>query len=191
MSQQDFRCKTAADAVAWLKQQGWKASPAQFSRHAAAGHVPRDADGMYGGASLRAYAAAHLQPLARSTDKEARSAAMGKLSADAELKAVKAERERLKLDKERGRLMPVADYEAELAARAMFFRSEILSFAHRKAAEIIRVTQGKEETLDALLAWWEDATLDWMDSWSADRDFVINSDDQEEETFEPDDREEA
>lgn len=170
---QETRFHTAADAVEWLKQQGWKISSAQFSRHFKAGHIPKDDDGNFTAPALLGYASARLQPEARIDDQQSRRVALGKMSADSELKTVRAARERLRLEKEQGKLMPVEQHEADLAARAVFFRSELTSFIHRTAAEIIDTVDGEPDRVPELIQWWERETADLMDGWSVDREFVV------------------
>lgn len=184
MADEVLKFRKASDAVEWLRKQGFKLSAPLFSQHKARGWIPRGDDGTYASDMLLAYAGAHLQLTARIEDKEARSAAIDKLSADSVLKSIKAEREKLRLEKERGALMPVAQHDADLAARAVFFRSEIESFIIRKAADIIAVTGGREETGSALITWWEDATADWLDAFSSDREFTAGDDDQDEDSLE-------
>ena len=119
-------------------------------------------------------------PVARIEDKESRGTVLAKTQADADLKSVRAERERLRLAKEQGKLMPISRHEEELAARALFFKREIVSFVQRKGAELIEVVHGQEGDLDALVAWWEDATADWMDAWSRDGTFAVAEDSEPE-----------
>ena len=181
MSQTATTFRTAADAVEWLKMQGYKISAPQFSRHFHAGKIARDGDGFFTAAALLGYAAAQLQPVARIDDAESRSVALGKMSADSELKTVRAARERLKLEKEQGKLMSVEVHEQDLAARAVFFKAEVQSFIHRKAGEIIALVGGREETVPELIAWWDDATADWMDAWSTEQEFVTQDGDAAED----------
>ena len=119
--------------------------------------------------------------MARIDDAESRSVALGKMSADSELKTVRAARERLKLEKEQGKLMSVEVHEQDLAARAVFFKAEVQSFIHRKAGEIIALVGGREETVPELIAWWDDATADWMDAWSTEQEFVTQDGDAAED----------
>lgn len=178
MTTPDTRFKSAADAVAWLKRQGYKASEAQFSRHLRAGHIARDAEGFFSAPALLGYASVRLQPSARLDDAESRNVALGKLSADSELKRVRAAREQLKLEREQGQLMLRAEHDRDLAARAVFFASEVRGFIHRAGAAMIALVGGREEALAELIRWWERETADWMDAWAADREFADPVDDE-------------
>ena len=92
-------------------------------------------------------------------------------SADAEMKKINAERSRLKLEKERGTLVPRGEVEEALAARALFFRNEIENFGLRKAGEIIDLVRGDPAMQEAFMDWWRDETADWMDAWSGEMSF--------------------
>ena len=132
------------------------------------------------GGALLAYASLHLTPLAKAENKALTDATVNRVSADADLKRLTAERARLKLEKEQGLLMPRAQYEEDLAARAMFFKSEVDSFGFRKAGEIIALVNGDESKLPDLLKWWAAQTADWMDAWASDRQFAASDEDIEE-----------
>ena len=183
MSTQEFRdasaapvpgqsFKTQRDAAAWLQACGYKVSPSPFNLHFKRGLVARSAAGLFEAAALLGYAAVNLTPTARIEDAQAQAAATDRLSADADWRAVKAQRERLKLEKESGQVMSVREHEDELTARAVFFRAEIDGFIHRTGAKIIDVVRGDPDRLHDLIIWWGEATADWMDAWSAERDFV-------------------
>lgn len=77
--------------------------------------------------------------------------------------------------------MSVEVHEQDLAARAVFFKAEVQSFIHRKAGEIIALVGGREETVPELIAWWDDATADWMDAWSTEQEFVTQDGDAAED----------
>ncbi len=180
MKQNEFlnatRFRTQKEAVAWLRGQGWEISEPSFSRHKKEGRISTDAEGWFTVDGLRAFASAALARTAVVEDAQSRAAALEKMNADSELKSVKAARERLKLEREQGSLMPRAEHEAGLAARAVFFRSEIESFIFRKGGELIEVTGGKEENFQELIAWWRRETADWMDAWAQDREFLQEED---------------
>lgn len=96
---------------------------------------------------------------------------VSRLTADAEMKKINAERSRLKLEKERGTLVPRSEVEEALAARALFFRNEIKNFGLRKAGEIIDLVRGDPAMQEAFMDWWRDETADWMDAWSGEMSF--------------------
>lgn len=171
---QTFR--TQLDAVAWLQAFGYRVSKSLFNQHFKRGLIARNGGGLFEAAALLGYAAVHLTPTARIEDAQARAAAVDRLDSDADWRAVKAARERIKLEKESGRLMPVREHEDELVARAVFFRAEIEGFIHRAGARIIDVVHGDQDLLQDLILWWNEATADWMDAWSREREFMGDED---------------
>lgn len=170
--------KTQLDAVKFLQDQGFKLSKSKFGRDVNDRKVATNAEGQFEDGALLAYAAAHLTPAAQAENRALSDANVNRLAADADFKRISAERARMKMEKEQGLLMPRAQYEEDLAARAMFFKSEVDSFGFRKVGEIIALVNGDESKLLDLLKWWAKQTADWMDAWVSDRQFVAN----EEET---------
>lgn len=171
---QTFR--TQLDAVAWLQASGYRVSKSLFNQHFKKGLIARNGAGLFEVAALLGYAAVHLTPTARIEDAQARAAVVDRLDADADWRAVKAARERIKLGKESGQLMPVREHEDELVARAVFFRAEIEGFIHRAGARIIDVVRGDQDRLQDLILWWDESTADWMDAWTKEREFTVQED---------------
>ena len=170
--------KTQLEAKAFLINQGFKLSKSKFGRDVNDRKVATNAEGQFEDGALLAYAAAHLTPAAQAENRALTDATVNRVAADADLKRLTAERARLKLEKEQGLLMPRAQYEEDLAARAMFFKSEVESFGFRKAGEIITLVKGDESRLPELLKWWAAETADWMDAWSSEREFVAGEQDE-------------
>ena len=94
-----------------------------------------------------------------------------------QLKRYQAERARLKLEKEQGLLMPRAEHERDLGARALFFRNEVRNFIHLHGATLIHLVGGDEGRLRELVQWWMETTEIWVDAWSGEREFVVNEED--------------
>lgn len=166
--------KTQLAAVAWLQASGYRVSKSLFSQHVRKGLIASNTAGLFEVPALLGYAAVNLTPTARIKDAQAQAAAVGRLSADADWRAVKAERERIKLQKESGQVMPVREHEDELVARAVFFKAEIDGFIHRAGPRIIDLVHGNPDSLQDLIIWWADATADWMDAWSMEREFMTD-----------------
>lgn len=162
--------KTQKECVEFLTNSGFKVSTSQFNRDVLAGKVSKAPDGYEDGALL-AYAAVHLKPLARQESRELTDVTVSRLSADAENKKVNAERNRLKLEREKGLLMPRSEFEENMAARALFFKNEIENFGLRKAGEIIELVCGDPARQELFMDWWREETADWMDAWSSEMNF--------------------
>lgn len=166
--------KRQVDAVAFLRERGFKLSASAFCRDLKAGRVSTNPLGHFEEGALLAYAVALKEPTAKAEDKALSSATANRLSADAELKRYQAERQRLKLEKEQGLLMPRSDHERDLAARALFFRREVENYIHLYGPGIIHLVGGDEDKLPLLLQHWEETTAVWMDAWSQERSFAVD-----------------
>lgn len=171
--------KTQQDALFYLKEQGYKVEKSTISNAVRSGLLPRNSTGKYEAAALLAYAAANLVPAARAENRELAEASASRTSADAELKHFQAQRTKLKLLKEQGLLMPKADHERDLSARALFFRNEVRNFVHLYGPEMIIFVGGNESKLRDFVSWWEEKTGIWMDAWAVDREFLVADDDAE------------
>lgn len=168
--------KTQLDAVAFLRDRGFKVSKSSFGRDLKAGKISTDVNGHFEEPLLLAYALALKEPTATAENKALSSATTVRLSADAELKKYQAERQKLKLEKEQGLLMPRSEHERDLAARALFFKKEVENFIHLYGPGIIHLVGGDENRLPDLVAHWETATADWMNAWSQEREYVVPDD---------------
>lgn len=167
--------KTQLAAVDWLTSQGFKVGKSKFNddvkKHK---RIPLNAAGHFEAAVLLAYAGVHLTPLAKAEDAKGSAVATSKIAADTRLRDVQAARQELKLQKEQGLIMLKSEHEAQLAARALFFKNEIEGFIRLRAAAIIQLVGGREEAEAQLIEWFDDATADWMDAWSQDREFMVD-----------------
>lgn len=117
--------RTQLEAVDYLTAQGFKVSASRFNRAVKAREVVANASGLSEAPALLAYAAVRLQPVAKAQDRQGALASAKKLDADAELKAVQAARQRLKLEREHGVLMSRQQHDEDLATRALFFKTEV------------------------------------------------------------------
>lgn len=165
--------KTQLDAVAYLQDAGYKVSKSQFNRDVKARKVPKNAGGQFEEGALLGYAAACLAPTSQLADSAMFMASADQKSADAELKKYQAARQKLKFEKEQGLLMARADHERELGARALFFKNEVRNFIHLHGPAIIHLVGGDEQKLRSLVAWWEEKTAIWLDTWSGERSFSL------------------
>ncbi|MBU1229537.1 MAG: hypothetical protein KKA55_01770 [Proteobacteria bacterium] len=169
--------KTQLAAVDWLTAQGFKIKKSKFNedlkgRKRGGPKIATNTDGHFEASALLAYAQVHLPPLARAEDAKSSAVANMKITADTRLKEVQAQRQELKLQKEQGQLMRISEHEAQLAARAMFFRSELEGFGLRAIPALIQLAGGDEAKLPEALEWWADTAADLMDAWAQDREFT-------------------
>lgn len=171
--------KTQQEALIYLKEQGFKVEKSKLSKDVRAGLMPRNAAGLYEASALLGYASANLTPVAKTENRELAEAQLNRQNKDADLKHFQALRTKLKLEKEQGLLMPKADHERDLAARALFFRNEVRNFVHLYGPEMIIFVGGSESKLRDFVSWWEEKTGIWMDAWAQEREFLVADDDAE------------
>ncbi|OLN31305.1 hypothetical protein DVDV_0093 [Desulfovibrio sp. DV] len=158
-------------ALAYLQGRGFAIQKTKFYADCKAGLVPTNAQGQYEEAVLLAYAA-KLPVAAKEEDGKLNSEARRRLSADADHKSEQALLAKMRREKLEGQLVARSEVARGLAARAQFFRAQIENFGPLLGARIIAAVGGDEARLPEFLALWEEATADWMDAWSEDREFV-------------------
>ncbi|MDL2306644.1 hypothetical protein LJC48_01255 [Desulfovibrio sp. OttesenSCG-928-C06] len=168
--------RNRAEAIRFLKGLGYRFEQTKFYRDAKSGKVYTNADGMFEETVLRSYANLELTPAEQMSRQDAVDRAIDKTAADARLKNIQADRFALKLAREQGKLIRREEYEAALAARAIFFQREIINFIHLHGGAIIHLVSGDESKLPHLTAYYREHTAVWMDAWSHEREFVVSSD---------------
>lgn len=167
--------KTQTSAVQYLVDLGYKTSKSAFSRAVGERKVAVAEGGQFSETALLAYANLHLDPSKQLADSAAGAATVSRLEADAELKRAQADRQKLKLERELGQLMPRAEHSRDLAARAQFFKREVQNFIYLQGAAIIHLVGGEEGKLKELINFWMEATADWMHTWSEERSFLVEN----------------
>jgi len=164
------------DALAYLQGRGFAIRKTKFYADCKAGLLPTDAGGRFEESVLLAYAAS-LPTVSREEDGKLSAEARRRLSADADHKVEQALLTRMRREKLQGTLVDKAEVERGLAARAQFFKAQIENFGPLIGARVIAAVGGEEARLPEFLRLWEEATADWMDAWSTDREFVARADD--------------
>lgn len=166
--------KTQRAAVEFLKNSGWKIEKSKFNSDVKTGKVSRNAEGHYEEVSLLAYAPVHLQPLSSVEDRAANEATLQRLTAEADLKAIMAKRQRILLEKDQGKFIPKSEYEAALAARAQFFKNSLENFCYDVAADLIMAAGGNESNLEKVQRFLLKKVADMLDAYAEDREFVLD-----------------
>lgn len=171
--------KTQIDAAAFLRDSGYKCSKSLFNKDYKSGKIPTNSDGHFEESALLGYAAVHLEATGKLDSRLLANASADRVAADTRLKEIQADRFNLKLQKEKGLLMPRSDHERELAARALFFKKEVENFIFLYGPEMLHMLGVSEIRQKELTAFWLDKTADWMDIWSQDRSFTVGGDDEQ------------
>jgi hypothetical protein len=171
-SGQAFKTQTAARD--FLDAQGFKVSIQTFNKHFNLGLVSRGEHG-FEESALLAYAQANLKAKAVDAREKAIEASAGKSNADQDLKRIMAERHKVKLLKETSQVIPRADHERELAARAQFFKGFLVQFP-ALAAPMIQALTGCDEAFIPEIARLLERELEAaMDAWAAEREFHVTT----------------
>ena len=169
-------------ALAYLQGRGFAIQKTKFYADCKAGLIPTNPAGQFEEAVLLAYAAS-LPTVTKEEDGKLSAEARRRISADADHKVEQALLTRMRREKLEGKLVDRDQVDRDLAARAQFFRSQIENFGPLVGGRILAAVGGDEARLPEFLALWEEAVADWLDTWSADREFVIGSDSPDDETM--------
>lgn len=176
--------KTQLMAVDRLTALGYKVGKSKFNDDFKSDKIARGPEGFEDWA-LKEYARRMQLPLlaAAAHSGQVNSTAKEK-DATARLKDIQAARQELKFQKEQGLLMPKAQHEAELSARALFFRAELEGFGPRAMAGLIHLVGGREDSLQDAMLFWAEQIADLMNAWAEDREFAAGDDDEQPEADE-------
>lgn len=163
-------------ALSYLQGRGFAIKKTKFYGDLKAGLIPTNSDGQFEEAVLLAYAAA-LPTAAKEKDSKLASEAKRRLSADADHKSEQALLTKLRRQKLEGQLVERAQLERDLAARSQFFRRQLENWGPLVGGRVIEAVGGDESRLPEFLVFWEEAVGDWLNAFSADREFVVGADD--------------
>lgn len=161
-------------ALAYLQGRGFAIKKTKFYGDIKAGLIPTNADGQFEEAVLLAYAAA-LPTAAKEKDSKLASEAKRRLSADADHKSEQALLTKLRRQKLEGQLVERAQLERDLAARSQFFRRQLENWGPLVGGRVIEAVGGDEARLPEFLVFWEEAVADFLDAFSADKQFVVGA----------------
>ena len=172
----------------YLLDAGWRVGKNTVARHVSAGKLRPRRGGGFSRRTVDQYAAVNLVRLVDSGRDQDRTADPDQAQGAAELKALKqadllevqAERQRIRLEQERGGLVPRADVERELGARAQAFRFGLESFMHRAAKsvsalfgadqraaeELTQLARGSETPVQSVMSWAQKREPELVDLWS-------------------------
>ena len=173
--------KTQKEAVAYIQDQGYQVKKSKFSDDVKAGLVAKSEHG-FDKAALMAYALAHCKAKKQIQNAAVAEAQAKRLQAEADDKSNRAELSRMKLMKEQGRLMERDLHERELAARANFFARQHKTSARALAGPIINLVRGDASQRLALIHYLEDFWTDALDAFANTRSFVMDEDDENNQT---------
>jgi len=153
--------KTQKDAIAFLVGEGFDSNKSNFSRHTREGKVGKSAEGVFEAEALLAYARLHVKTVdsGKTLSREDKERSKAKADAELELVQEKARRERIKREKEEGRVVSKSDLHVELGSRAGVLDSMLRSALQKRIREFVDIVNGKPSLAGELLSELN-ATLD-------------------------------
>jgi len=156
----------------YLKDE-WKVSERTIYNHQKEGKIRPDKDGKYPLKAVQKYARTWLKPkeLALRVDDEELRRTREKLELALREEQVKIAK--LKRQREEGLLIPRADFELELAARAGVLMAGFEAMINEKAGEIIELVEGNTEKLADLIRFLHDAYGELMNEYATTREFHV------------------
>lgn len=165
----------AKDVAAYLRAEGFKTSVRGVYDHVAKGKLRKHKDGTFLRQDVERYAARHLPRLDGGTgDKHTETLQRDKLQADVQRAIEDARLKRLRADLLDGKLVPAAQYEQALAARAALFKRSLSAWCHHVVDRAIETCNGDPKKapllLDVLLA----AVREYLNQYAMDQEFVAD-----------------
>ncbi|HEC04621.1 MAG TPA: hypothetical protein ENI84_00285 [Thiothrix sp.] len=168
----DSEFKNPTEVYEFLKD-GWKVSKRSVYNHVREGKLRPEAGGGYSLKAVQKYARTWLKPkemALRADDEELRrmreKAEIARITEQAKLARIKREREE-------GLLIPRADFELELAARAAILMAGFEGMINDKAGEIVQLVQGNTDKIAELIRFLRDAYGELMNQYATTKEFHV------------------
>jgi len=160
--------KNIPAVVQHLSDAGWKISTSGAYKHKKEGKLRPGDDGSFAIAEVEKYA---RQWLATKDGSTPSADVLQKERAEAELQKTRAQAQHweTKTRLELGELVPRADWDRELSARAMVFKGDMLNFIHSEASEIIRLVDGSLDKAPDLIDYYLQQAEAWLDRYSKEK----------------------
>ena len=162
--------------VEYLESRGWKVAQSAAYNHVKQGKLKKNAQGKFTKAAVDRYAGAWLKLKggpedSREDDQDA--LAREKLAAEARKAQAQAEHWEHKTAVERGQFVPQGEFERQLAARAVVFRSDLMNFCVGAASEICGLVEGDPERVPDLMEFLKGRMVLLLDRYAQDTEFDI------------------
>jgi hypothetical protein len=171
--------------LAYLKAQGWKLEKSTLYNAKRRGQLKVQPDGTVTKADADAYAAASLKPADAAPDREDGEVLRMKrdlVQAELELKQQATERSRMRLEKERGALIPRDDVDALLVAAVSALRSSMRQWIYVKMGEFVELVSGDPRRVEEGIHFFLAESNGFFNGFSRARTFDVVDDEDELET---------
>lgn len=167
--------KNAAVVLRYLHANGWKVEKTQFYQHVKQGKLARNDKGLFTSRSVLRYAKAWVprSETGKKVGEEQDDLNRVKLQEEIKRIRVQQERDNFKFDIERGRYLPRADVEQELAGRAVALDAGYNHMVYSRVQEFISIVGGDPSKASLLIESLLAARDDWFNKYAAPMDFEV------------------
>jgi len=167
--------KNAAGVLRFLHANGWKVEKTQFYTHVKQGKLARNDQGLFTRRVVLRYAKDWVprNDTGKTIGEEQEDLQRVKLSEEIKRIRVQQERDNFKFDVERGKYLPRAEVEQELAGRAVALDAGYNHMVYSRVQEFISVVGGDPSKASLLIECLLTARDDWFNQYAAPMDFEV------------------
>lgn len=167
--------KNAAGVLRFLQTNGWKVEKTQFYQHVKQGKLARNDQGLFTRRAVLRYAKDWVprNDTGKTIGEEKEDLNRTKLQEEIKRIRVQQERDNFKFDVERGKYLPRADVEQELAGRAVALDAGYNHMVYSRVQEFISIVGGDPSKASLLIECLLTARDDWFNQYAASMDFEV------------------
>lgn len=167
--------KNAASVLRFLQTNGWQVEKTQFYLHVKQGKLARNEQGLFTRRVVLRYAKDWVprSETGKKVGEEQEDLNRTKLQEEIKRIRVQQERDNLRLDVERGRYLPRADVEQELAGRAVALDAGYNHMVYSRVQEFIATVNGDPAKASLLIECLLTARDDWFNQYAASMEFEV------------------
>lgn len=167
--------KNAAAVLRYLHTNGWQVEKTQFYLHVKQGKLARNEQGLFTRRVVLRYAKDWVprSETGKKVGEEQEDLNRTKLQEEIKRIRVQQERDNFKFDVERGKYLPRADVEQELAGRAVALDAGYNHMVYSRVQEFISVVGGDPAKASQLIECLLAARDDWFNQYAAPMDFEV------------------
>lgn len=167
--------KNAADVLRFLQTNGWKVEKTQFYQHVKQGKLVRNDQGLFTRRVVLKYAKDWVprNETGKKLGEEQEDLQRTKLEEEIKRIRVQQERDNFKFDIERGKYLPRADVEQELAGRAVALDAGYNHMVYSQVQEFISIVGGDPSKASLLIECLLAARDDWFNQYASAMDFEV------------------
>lgn len=167
--------KNAAAVLRYLHGNGWKVEKTQFYQHVKQGKLTRNDQGLFTRRTVLRYAKDWVPRTDTGKTIGAEQEDLNRTKLQEEIKRIRVQQERdnFKFDIERGKYLPRADVEQELAGRAVALDAGYNHMVYSRVQEFIATVNGDPGKAPQLIESLLTARDDWFNQYASDMEFEV------------------